>query len=48
MRARRVAVLAELHENAVALAAVPAEVEPVQPDAIVHCGDDAEALAFSG
>jgi|1186.fasta_scaffold409550_2 predicted phosphodiesterase len=48
MRARRVAVLADVHGNAVALAALPAEVEPVQPDAIVHCGDDAEALAFAG
>lgn len=39
MRARRVAVLADVHGNAVALAAVLAEVERVQPDAIVRCGD---------
>jgi putative phosphoesterase len=39
MRVRRVAVLADVHGNAVALAAVLAEVERVQPDAIVHCGD---------
>ena len=39
MRARRVAVLADVHGNAVALAAVLAELEREQPDAIVHCGD---------
>jgi putative phosphoesterase len=36
---RRVAVLADVHGNAVALAAVLAELEREQPDAIVHCGD---------
>jgi putative phosphoesterase len=36
---RRVAVLADVHGNAVALEAVLAEVEREQPDAIVHCGD---------
>ena len=39
MRARRVAVIADVHGNAVALAAVLAEIEREQPDAIVHCGD---------
>ena len=39
MRARRVAVLADVHGNAVALAAVLNELEREQPDAIVHCGD---------
>jgi putative phosphoesterase len=39
VRARRVAVLADVHGNAVALAAVLAELEREQPDAIVHCGD---------
>ena len=39
MRARRVAVLADVHGNAVALAAVLDELEREQPDAIVHCGD---------
>ena len=39
MRARRVAVLADVHGNAVALAAVLAELEREQPDAVVHCGD---------
>jgi putative phosphoesterase len=39
LRARRVAVLADVHGNAVALAAVLAELEREQPDAIVHCGD---------
>ena len=39
MRARRVAVIADVHGNAVALAAVLAELEREQPDAIVHCGD---------
>jgi len=38
MRARRVAVLADVHGNAVALAAVLDELEGEQPDAIVHCG----------
>ncbi len=36
---RRVAVLADVHGNAVALAAVLAKLEQEQPDAIVHCGD---------
>jgi len=36
---RRVAVLADVHGNAVALAAVLAELDREQPDAIVHCGD---------
>jgi putative phosphoesterase len=39
MRARRVAVLADVHGNAPALAAVLAELEREQPDAVVHCGD---------
>ena len=39
MRARRVAVLADVHGNAVALAAVLAELEREQPDVVVHCGD---------
>jgi len=39
MRARRVAVIADVHGNAVALAAVLEELEQEQPDAIVHCGD---------
>ena len=39
MAQRRVAVLADVHGNAVALAAVLAELEREQPDAIVHCGD---------
>jgi putative phosphoesterase len=39
MRARRVAVLADVHANAEALAAVLAEVDAEQPDLIVHCGD---------
>ena len=39
MSKRRVAVLADVHGNAVALAAVLAELEREQPDAIVHCGD---------
>src|SRR5215218_10279061 len=39
MRARRVAVLADVHGNAVALAAVLAELEREQPDLIVSCGD---------
>ena len=39
MRARRVAVIADVHGNAVALAAVLAEIERERPDAIVHCGD---------
>ena len=39
MGARRVAVLADVHGNAVALAAVLAELEREQPDAVVHCGD---------
>ena len=39
MRVRRVAVIADVHGNAVALAAVLAEIEREQPDAIVHCGD---------
>jgi putative phosphoesterase len=36
---RRVAVLADVHGNAVALAAVLDELEREQPDAIDHCGD---------
>jgi predicted phosphodiesterase len=32
-------VLADVHGNAVALAAVLAELEREQPDAVVHCGD---------
>jgi putative phosphoesterase len=36
---RRVAVLADVHGNSVALAAVLADVEREEPDAIVHCGD---------
>jgi len=39
MRARRVAVLADVHGNAEALAAVLAEALAEKPDAIVHCGD---------
>ena len=39
LRARRVAVLADVHGNATALAAVLAELESEQPDLIVHCGD---------
>src|SRR5690242_11826637 len=39
MRVKRVAVLADVHGNAVALAAVLAELEREQPDAVVHCGD---------
>ena len=39
MAERRVAVLADVHGNAVALAAVLVELEREQPDAIVHCGD---------
>jgi putative phosphoesterase len=34
-----VAVIADVHGNAVALAAVLAEIEREQPDALVHCGD---------
>jgi putative phosphoesterase len=37
--AGRVAVLADVHGNAVALEAVIAELEREHPDAIVHCGD---------
>ncbi len=36
---RRVAVLGDVHGNAVALAAVLAEVELAEPDLIVFCGD---------
>jgi putative phosphoesterase len=39
MRATRVAVLADVHGNAEALAAVLAEALAEEPDAIVHCGD---------
>ncbi len=39
MRARRVAVLADVHGNAVALTAVLEELEREEPDAIVRCGD---------
>src|SRR3954451_20125834 len=39
MRARRVAVLADVHGNAVALAAVLAELEREQTDIVVHCCD---------
>lgn len=38
MRAKRVAVLADVHGNAEAFAAVLAEVDTEQPDLIVHCG----------
>jgi hypothetical protein len=37
--ARRVAVLADVHGNAVALAAGLRELEREQPDSVVHCGD---------
>jgi putative phosphoesterase len=39
MRATRVAVLADVHGNAEALAAVLADMVAEEPDAIVHCGD---------
>ena len=39
MRARRVALIADVHGNAVALAAVLHDLEGVQPDAVIHCGD---------
>ena len=39
MAACRVAVLADVHANAAALAAVLDELEREQPDEIVHCGD---------
>src|SRR5262245_23582755 len=39
MGRRRVAVLADVHGNAVAVAAVLEELEREQPDAVVHCGD---------
>jgi len=38
-RATRVAALADVHGNATALAAVLAEVEELEPDLVVHCGD---------
>jgi len=39
LRASRVAVLADVHGNATALAAVLAELDAVEPDLVVHCGD---------
>ena len=39
MRARRVALISDVHGNADALAAVLLEIEREQPDVIVHCGD---------
>lgn len=39
MRARRLAVIADVHGNAVALEAVLRELELPQPDVVVHCGD---------
>ncbi len=39
MRARRVAVLADVHGNAVALEAVLEVLEREEPHAIVRCGD---------
>jgi putative phosphoesterase len=39
LRARRVAVLADVHGNATALEAVLREVEREAPDLVVHCGD---------
>ncbi|MGI9112820.1 MAG: metallophosphoesterase family protein [Gaiellaceae bacterium] len=39
LRPRRVAVLADVHGNATALAAVLAELERENPDLVVHCGD---------
>jgi putative phosphoesterase len=39
VRARRVALIADVHGNAVALAAVLRDLEREQPDCVVHCGD---------
>jgi putative phosphoesterase len=39
LQARRVAVLADVHGNAVALAAVLDDLEREEPEVIVHCGD---------
>src|SRR5262245_4013608 len=38
-RATRVAVIADVHGNATAFAAVLAEVEELEPELVVHCGD---------